>query len=162
MAQVHVDFPLLQRLALPITVGAVRYPGIKIHDGALSACQLLLMSAVMSRRPGPPNNSTRRTSPLPPLRKPTASTNCATTRAKTVRATAHVCRRDGSLYCLTRLTPKVVQFALLFCSFTTLCGPRANSPLPHRPDPSQPASKLEPPTTASDNAHSQIVDLLAS
>jgi len=27
----HVDFPLLQRLALPITVGAVRYPGIKIH-----------------------------------------------------------------------------------------------------------------------------------
>jgi hypothetical protein len=29
---VHVDFPLLQRLALPITVGAVRHPGIKIHD----------------------------------------------------------------------------------------------------------------------------------
>ena len=28
---VHVDF-LLQRLALPITVGAVRYPGIKIHE----------------------------------------------------------------------------------------------------------------------------------
>src|ERR1700733_15239742 len=29
---VHVDFPLLQRLALPITIGAVRYPGIKLHD----------------------------------------------------------------------------------------------------------------------------------
>src|SRR6266849_2908739 len=29
---VHVDFPLLQRIALPIAVGAVRYPGIKIHD----------------------------------------------------------------------------------------------------------------------------------
>ena len=29
---VHVDFPLLQRLALPVTVGAVRYPGIKIHE----------------------------------------------------------------------------------------------------------------------------------
>jgi hypothetical protein len=29
---VHVDLPLLQRLALPITIGAVRYPGIKIHD----------------------------------------------------------------------------------------------------------------------------------
>src|SRR5437016_773005 len=29
---VHVDFPLLQRLALPITIGAVRYPGIKIHN----------------------------------------------------------------------------------------------------------------------------------
>jgi hypothetical protein len=29
---VHVDFPLLQRIALPITVGSVRYPGTKIHD----------------------------------------------------------------------------------------------------------------------------------
>ena len=29
---VHVDFPLLQRISLPIIVGAVRYPGIKIHD----------------------------------------------------------------------------------------------------------------------------------
>ena len=35
---VHVDFPLLQRLALPITVGAVRYPGIKLHDPRASAC----------------------------------------------------------------------------------------------------------------------------
>ena len=26
---VHVDFPLLQRLALPVTIGSVRYPGIK-------------------------------------------------------------------------------------------------------------------------------------
>src|SRR5437660_4656981 len=29
---VHVDFPLLQRIALPITKGSVRYPGIKIHE----------------------------------------------------------------------------------------------------------------------------------
>jgi hypothetical protein len=29
---VHVDFPLVQRIALPITMGSVRYPGIKIHD----------------------------------------------------------------------------------------------------------------------------------
>src|SRR6202140_1372350 len=29
---VHVDFPLLQRLALPITIGSVRYPGLKIHE----------------------------------------------------------------------------------------------------------------------------------
>src|SRR6201986_1848500 len=32
---VHVDFPLLQRLALPITVGAVPLPGIKLHDPRL-------------------------------------------------------------------------------------------------------------------------------
>jgi hypothetical protein len=27
-----VEFPLLQRLALPITVGTTKFPGIKIHD----------------------------------------------------------------------------------------------------------------------------------
>ena len=32
---VHVDFPLLQRIALPITIGSVRYPGIKIHDARI-------------------------------------------------------------------------------------------------------------------------------
>ena len=32
---VHVDFPLLQRLALPLTVGTVRCPGIKIHDARM-------------------------------------------------------------------------------------------------------------------------------
>jgi hypothetical protein len=32
---VHVDFPLLQRIALPINVGSVRYPGIKIHDARI-------------------------------------------------------------------------------------------------------------------------------
>ncbi len=29
---VQVDFPLLQRIALPVTLGSVRSPGIKIHD----------------------------------------------------------------------------------------------------------------------------------
>jgi hypothetical protein len=29
---VHVDFPLLQRLALPVSIGSVRYPGIKIDQ----------------------------------------------------------------------------------------------------------------------------------
>jgi hypothetical protein len=33
--RVHVDFPLLQRIALPITVGSVHYPGIKIHETRL-------------------------------------------------------------------------------------------------------------------------------
>ncbi|MCX5862021.1 MAG: hypothetical protein NTW27_07870 [Deltaproteobacteria bacterium] len=29
---VHVDFPLFQRLALPIQVGKTKIPGIKIHN----------------------------------------------------------------------------------------------------------------------------------
>jgi hypothetical protein len=40
---VHVDFPLLQRLALPVTVGTVRYSGIKIHDTRIiRLCEVLL------------------------------------------------------------------------------------------------------------------------
>src|SRR5438128_3043582 len=40
---VHVDFPLLQRIALPITIGSVRYPGIKIHDvRVIRLCEVLL------------------------------------------------------------------------------------------------------------------------
>jgi hypothetical protein len=27
----HVDFPLVQRVALPVTIGSVRYPGIRIQ-----------------------------------------------------------------------------------------------------------------------------------
>jgi hypothetical protein len=32
---VHVDFPLLQRMALPITIGSVRYRGIKVQDARI-------------------------------------------------------------------------------------------------------------------------------
>ena len=40
---VHVDFPLLQRIALPITIGSVRYPGIKIHDRrVIRLCEVIL------------------------------------------------------------------------------------------------------------------------
>ena len=70
---VHVDFPLLQRIALPITIGSVRYPGIKIHDVRV----IRLMSVA-----GPPSKSTRPF--LPPSASPieiTGSTNCATTCA---------------------------------------------------------------------------------
>src|SRR5262249_6975718 len=32
---VHVDFPLLQRIGLPISIGSVPYPGLKIHETPL-------------------------------------------------------------------------------------------------------------------------------
>ena len=67
---VHVDFPLLQRLALPVTVGAVRYPGIKIHDPRLIR---LLEVAALRLAAGPPSKSTTPFSPAstsPPV--PTA------------------------------------------------------------------------------------------
>ena len=34
LLNVHVDFPLFQRLALPVSRGKSKIPGIKIHDTA--------------------------------------------------------------------------------------------------------------------------------
>ena len=42
---VHVDFPLLQRLALPITLGSATYPGIKIHDTRMIRLMQVLLHA---------------------------------------------------------------------------------------------------------------------
>ena len=41
----HVDFPLLQRLALPVTVGSAKYPGIKIHDTRMIRLMQVLLHA---------------------------------------------------------------------------------------------------------------------
>jgi hypothetical protein len=38
---VHVDCPLLQRLAMPITAGTAKYPGIKIHDTRIIIIRLM-------------------------------------------------------------------------------------------------------------------------
>jgi hypothetical protein len=47
---VHVDFPLFQRLALPVTVGKTNVPGIKIHDTRL----LRLTEVLLHQRPANP------------------------------------------------------------------------------------------------------------
>jgi hypothetical protein len=70
---------------------------------------------------------------------------------------------DGSRY-VYRLTPKGVQFALLFLFFhKRLCGPLANIRFHHAPDPAHaPHSKLEGPYYKADKAIQNIVDLLAA
>jgi hypothetical protein len=157
---VHVDFSLLQRLALPILLGSAKYPGIKIHDtrmirlmqvllhasttvGGWSAQQLhdaLLMSFGLSaKRYGP---SQLRYD----LRK--------------LRAHA-LLERDGTRYAY-RLTDKGVKVALLFVLFhQRLCGPLANSLFHHRPEAKfQPDSKLETALHKADNSIRNVIQLL--
>ena len=38
-----MDFLLLQRLALPVNIGAVQYPGIKIHDARMIRLKEVLL-----------------------------------------------------------------------------------------------------------------------
>jgi hypothetical protein len=144
---VHVDFPLLQRLALPITIGAVRYPGIKIHDPrVIRLLEVLLHGGshvggwtAKSTAPSSPPS----TSPTPP----TASTNSATTCAS---SKATVCCSVTAPAMPTVSPPRGFRLRCSFCSSTNVSAarsPTAASITAPTPIISRPASS-KPPTTA--------------
>jgi hypothetical protein len=159
---VHVDFPLLQRLALPITIGAVRYPGIKIHDPRV----IRLLEALLhgGSHVGGWTAKQIHHAVLTAFHLSERAYGLNQLRYDLRKLKGHgLLQRDGSRYAY-RLTPKGVQVALLFLFFhKRLCGPLANSRFHHRPDPHhQPASKLEAAYHRADKAIQQIVDLLAA
>src|ERR1700731_2723563 len=159
---VHVDFPLLQRIALPITVGSVRYPGIKIHDARIIRLLEVLLhngSSVGGWTAIQIHEAVITTFQLSPKQYGLNQLRYDLRKLK-----GHgLLQRDGRRYAY-RLTPKGVEVALLFLFFhKSLCGPLANSRLHHKPDPQhQPASKLEAAYHRADKAIQQIVDLLAA
>jgi hypothetical protein len=159
---VHVDFPLLQRLALPTTVGAVRYPGIKIHEP-----RVIRLLEVLLHGGSHVGGWTARQihhAVLTSFHLSASAYGLNQLRYDLRKLKGHgLLQRDGSRYAY-RLTPKGVQVALLFLFFhKRLCGPLANSRFHHRPDPHhQPASKLEAAYHRADTAIQQIVDLLAA
>jgi hypothetical protein len=159
---VHVDFPLLQRIALPITKGSVRYPGIKIHEtrvirllevllhggthvGGWTAKQIhgaVLTSFALSHRRYRLNQL----------------------RYDLRKLKGHgLLERDGSHYTY-RLTTKGAEVALLFLFFhKRLCGPLANSRFHHQPHAEhRPDSQLEAAYHRADVAIQKVVDLLAA
>ena len=159
---VHVDFPLLQRIALPITVGAVRYPGIKIHDvRVIRLLEVLLhggthvggwtAEANPSGRPRDLPSVRARLRPEPAALRPAQAQGPRTDRARrlALRLPSHA---------------KGVQVALLFLFFhKRLCGPLANSRFHHRPDPKhRPDSRLEAAYHRADKAIEHIIELLAA
>jgi hypothetical protein len=159
---VHVDFPLLQRLALPITVGAVRYPGIKIHDP-----RIIRLLEVLLHGGGHVGGWTAKQihqAVLTTFHLSDATYRLNQLRYDLRRLKGHaLLQREQARYAY-RLTPKGVQVALLFLFFhKRLCGPLANSRFHHRPNTRhQPASKLETAYHRADKAIQQIVDLLAA
>ena len=159
---VHIDFPLLQRIALPITIGSVRYPGIKIHDRrVIRLLEVLLHGGthVGGWTAKEIHQSVRTTFGLSER-----SYGLNQLRYDLRKLKGHgLLERDGSRYAY-RLTPKGVQVALLFLFFhKRLCGPLANSRFHHRPDPQhRPNSRLEAAYHRADKAIQNIVDLLAA
>src|ERR1700749_2312373 len=159
---VHVDFPLLQRLALPITIGAVRYPGIKIHDPRVIRLLEILLHG--GSHVGGWTAKQIHHAVITTFDLSDSTYRLDQLRYDLRKLKGHrLLQRDGSRYAY-RLTPKGVQVALLFLFFhKRLCGPLANSRFHHRPNPQhQPASKLEAAYHRADKAIQQIVDLLAA
>jgi hypothetical protein len=159
---VHVDFPLLQRLALPLTFGSVRYPGIKIHDTRIIRLLEVLLhggNTVAGWTAKQIHQAVLTTFQLSPQ---TYGLNQLRYDLRKLKGHG-LLQRDGSRYAY-RLTPKGVQVALLFLFFhKRLCGPLANSRFHHTPDPAHaPDSKLELAYYKADKAIQNIVDLLAT
>jgi hypothetical protein len=159
---VHVDFPLLQRLALPITVGAVRYPGIKIHDPRV--IRLLEVLLLGGSHVGGWTTKQIHQAVLTSFHLSEQTYRLNQLRYDLRKLKGHgLLQRDGSRYAY-RLTPKGVHVALLFLFFhKRLCGPLAHSRFHHRPtEHHRPASKLEVAYHRADTAIQHIVDLLAA
>jgi hypothetical protein len=159
---VHVDFPLLQRLALPVTIGSVRYPGIKIHDARIIRLLEVLLhggTTVGGWTAKQIHQAVLTTFQLSPK---TYGLNQLRYDLRKLKGHG-LLQRAGARYAY-RLTSKGVQVALLFLFFhKRLCGPLANSRFHYQPDPAyRPNSKLEAAYHKADAAIQNIVDLLAA
>ena len=159
---VHVDFPLLQRLALPITIGTVRYPGIRLQD--VRVIRLLEVLLHGSTTVGGWTAKQIHQAVLVTFNLSPKNYGLNQLRYDLRKLKGHgLLQRDGRRYAY-RLTTKGLQIALLFSFFhKRLCGPLANTCFHHQPDADhRPESKLEAAYHKADKAIQQIVDLLAA
>src|ERR1700683_316649 len=157
---VHVDFPLLQKIALPITVGSVRYPGIKIHDARIIRLLEVLLHG--GNTVGGWTAKQIHEAVLTTFQLSANAYGLNQLRYDLRKLKGHgLLERDGQRYAY-RLSTKGVHVALLFLFFhKRLCGPLANSRFHHTPDPARrPNSKLEAAYYKADKAIENIVNLL--
>ena len=157
---VHGEFPLLQRLALPITVGAAKYPGIKIHDTRI----IRLMEVMLHGGTVVAGWSTRQIHEaiLTSFRIGADRYGLNQLRYDLRKLKAHgLLARDGKRYAY-RLTEKGTRVALVFVLFhKQLCGPLANSLFHHHPAAAlRPNSKLEAAFHKADHSIQNIIQLL--
>jgi hypothetical protein len=157
---VHVDFPLLQRLALPVPRGTARFPGIKIQDTRMIRLMEVLLhggTRLVGWRAPQIHQAVLTTYALAPSRY---GFNQLRYDLRKMRAHDLV-ERDGKHYAY-RLTDKGVKVAVLFVLFhQRLCGPLAHSLFQHRPERTLvPNTKLEAAFHNADDSIRQIIDVL--
>jgi hypothetical protein len=157
---VHVDFPLLQKIALPVTIGSVRYPGIKIHDTRIIRLLEVLLHGSNSVGGWTAKQIHEAIVTTFQLSPKTYGLNQLRYDLRKLKGHG-LLQRDGRRYAY-RLATKGVDVPLLFLFFhKRLCGPLANSRFHHKPDPTnKPNSKLEAAYHKADKAIDNIVQLL--
>ena len=157
---VHVDFPLLQRLALPVTAGTARFPGIKIHDTRMIRLMQVLLhggTRLAGWRASQIHQAVLTTYALAPSRY---ALNQLRYDLRKMRAHG-LLERDGQRYAY-RLTDQGVKVAVLLVLFhQRLCGPLAHSLFRCPPDRTHlPNTKLEAAFHKADNSIREIIELL--
>ena len=159
---VHVDFPLLQRLALPIPSGSAKLPGIKLHDTRILRLMEVLLHAgtrVLGWRTAEIHRAILSSFSLAP-----AAYTLTQLRYDLRKMKGHgLLERDGHHYAY-RLTDKGTRVTLMFVLFhQRVCGPLANSLFQRRPTKTAaPLSKIEAAYRKADHSLDQVIQLLAA
>jgi hypothetical protein len=159
---VHVNFPLFQRLALPIPRRRGKTPGIKLHDTRMLRLMEVLLhtgTRVLGWRTAEIHQAILSNFSLTAERYSLTQLRYDLRKMK-----AHgLLERDGRRYAY-RLTDKGTRAALLFVLFhQRVCGPLANSLFHRRPTRTRaPMSKIEATYRKADRALDQIIELLAA
>ena len=159
---VHVDFPLFQKIALPIPSGKSKIAGIKIHDTRMMRLMEVLLhggTQLNGWRSADIHVAILTSFGLSPDRYTLTQLRYDLRKMK-----AHgLLERNGKRY-LYHLTAKGIKVALMFVLFHhRVCGPLSNSLFHHRPEEShQPATRIETAYYKADRAIQQVLDQLAA
>ena len=162
LLNVHVDFPLFQRLALPILCGQTKIPGIKIQDTRIMRLMEVLLhggSQLGGWRTAQIHKAILSAFSLQP-----ETYSLTQLRYDLRKMKGHgLLERDGRRYCY-RLTEKGKCVVAVFVLFhQRICGPLANSLFHHRPEKTaKPSAKIESFYHRADEAIQKLINLLAA
>jgi hypothetical protein len=162
LLNVHVDFPLFERLAKPVAAGRTKMPGIKIHDTRMLRLMEILLhggSQLAAWRTAQIHAAVLQAFALTP-----DTYSLTQLRYDVRKLRAHgLLQREGRSYSY-RLTDKGIKVAAMFVLFQKrICGPLANTLFHHRPTKTAKLpAKIEAAYHKADVAIQNVIDLLAA
>jgi len=157
---VHEDFALLRRIALPVENGRVRTPGIRIQDARMIRLLEVLLHAGAAIGGWPAKQVHEAVLDRFELSPEVYRMNSLRYDLRKLKGHGLIERAAGRY--AYRLTPKGQRVAILFLLFhQRLCGPVAASQFLRQPNEQhQPQSKLEAAYCRADKAIDGIIDIL--